>query len=408
MIWMLRKKVFALLPLFIFVLQADPVWGTGSIFSGLGYGMIETIGSSRSIGMGNPYIALSDSIALNAFNPALLAEIQQTRVSVSAYLSRQRMRDHQAEDIDDWAQFEYFSLALKLRKGLGLGFILAPYSRVEFSYGWDGEIDGASYYQTFQGNGGLSRASLHLGWSLGQWGKVGLGPSIIWGQVEELRGSYFDASGFQDVEFLNVKQWLAFTGTAGLLLRPHNRLTIGATYEPEVPVNLDQIYAYTGEDSTVIVETEYRMAAHYGFGLSYLFSPRWLTALQATYSPWGELTDLPEGPTDYQDAYSLSAGVEWSPGNWDDDWFLKRLQYRFGGRYENGYVESQNSSIESYTASAGISVPFSGGRGRLDFALEYGQRGDLSVNGGQENIIKFHMGLNLGESWFLRTKRSWE
>lgn len=392
----------------VLLLLPTPAAAAGSIFSGLGYGVVENPGSSRAFGMGNAAIGLSDSLTLNAMNPAMLAEIKQTRISVGGYISRQLMRDDQAEDVDDWAQLEFFSIALKLQKGLAIGFFLVPYSRVEFQYGWNAEINGAPYHQTFQGNGGLSRASLYLGWSLGEWGKVGLGPSVIWGQVEELRGSYFDVSGYQDIEFLTTRQWLAFSGSAGLLLKPVSRLTIGATFEPEVPIDMDRIFVYTDEDSSAVYEAEYQMAARYGFGLSYRLSPHWLTAGQLTYSPWSNLTDLPEGPTGYQDAYSVAAGAEWTPEGWDADNFFKRLQYRFGGRYETGYVESQSNSIESYFVSIGLSYPFHGGRDRLDFSLEYGLRGDVSANGGEENIIKFRMGLNLGGSWFVRTKPAWE
>lgn len=402
------NRISILLFLSVLLLQPAPAAAAGSIFSGLGYGVIEDLGSSRAIGMGNASLGLSDTLALNAVNPAMLAAIQQTRISVGGYISRHQMRDHQAEDIDDWAQFEFFSLALRLKKGLAIGFFLVPYSRVEFQYGWNGEINGAPYFETFQGNGGLSRASLYFGWSLGEWGNVGFGPSVIWGQVEELRGSYFDASGYEDIEYLNTKQWLAFSGSAGILLKPFNRLSVGATFEPEVPINMDQIFAYTDEDSSVIYEAEYRMAGRYGFGLSYQLSPHWLTAGQLTYSPWSELTDLPEGPTGYGDSYSLAAGAEWTPESWDADSFFKRLQYRFGGRYETSYVESQGNPIDGYYASAGISYPFHDGRDRLDFSLEYGLRGDVSANGGEENIIKFRMGLNLGGSWFARAKPAWE
>ncbi|TKJ40614.1 hypothetical protein CEE37_06520 [candidate division LCP-89 bacterium B3_LCP] len=408
---MMRIKAVIIFPLILFaviLLRTAPVLATGSIFSGLGYGVMENFTSSRAIGMGNVGIVLNDSISLNALNPAALAQIRQARVSMGGYISRQTMRDQYAQDIEDWWQVEYFSIAVMLKKGLAIGFFLSPYSRVQFRYGWNGEINGIPYYQSYQGNGGLSRAAFQFAVSLGRWGDIGVSPSLIWGQVEELRGSYFDESGYDDIEFLTSKKWLAFSGTAGLLLHPFHGLTIGAGFEPEVPISLNETFVYSTDDSSVVFQDEYRLAAKYYAGVSMALSSKWLLAGQMMYSPWSEINYLPEGASGYGDATSLAGGAEWTPGSWNDDFFFKRFNYRFGFRWETSYAESQGSAIDGYFASIGFGYPFGEGQQRFDLSLEYGSRGDLSANGGQENIFKIRAGLNLGGTWFVRPKPVWE
>lgn len=382
-----------------------------SIFSGLGYGVFENLGSSRAFAMGNAALALQDSIAFNFLNPAVLAEIRQTRISAGAYATRHWMQDRQSSDVDDWAQVEFFSIAIKLKEGLGLGFSLTPYTRVDYRYGWDYSLSNVAYYESYQGNGGLSQAALNLAWSAAEPVKIGASVSGIWGQVEELRGSYADASGYQDLEFLYSKRWLAFGGTVGLLLEPRRGLTIGAALSPEVPIQLDRTFSYTGEDSSGFSEAEYRLAARYGLGAALQLSKRWLAAGQVFYSPWGDLKDLPGDSVQsqkYQDSYDVSLGAEWIPGAWNSERFLQRLQYRFGARWESAYTLSQGNPVNAYFATAGFGLPFNEGRDRFDLSFEFGLRGDLTQNGGQEKLLKIHLGLNLGETWFKRAKPSWE
>jgi long-subunit fatty acid transport protein len=380
----------------------------GSIFSGLGYGMLERYSSSKAVAMGGCSIALTDTMALNFGNPATLALIQSSRVSAAGYSLYQRMKDDQASDADSWAQVEAFALAIKLKQDLGLGIFMCPFSRVEFEYGWNGSISGIPYHESYIGKGGLSRANLALSWKFSPWGSIGGGPTMYWGKVEELRGSYFDSPIYYDVEFLNKKRYLAFGWNLGVLLHPNDQLTIGSTFEPELPLKVNGTFSYTSQDSTVETEHNYRLAADYGFGVAYGISRTWLTTGQIHYSPWGSVNDLPPNSGGYQDSYNLAAGFEYCPGEWDADNFLKTLQYRFGARLESDYTKAQNHSVNGYFGSVGVGIPLFKGRNRLDLGIEAGIRGDLTNNGGQELLVKTRIGINLGEDWFVRSKPPWE
>ncbi len=396
-----------LLTLFLFdFLEAA---ASGSIFSGLGYGVLENFSSSRAVGMGNAGLALSDSSTLNFSNPALLSDLRRTRIAIGGFLARHDMRDHHASDLDDWGQVEYFGIGFPLKKGLIIAGLFSPFSRVDFKYGWSGDLSGVPYFESYQGTGGLSRAALNLAWSVHPRLSVGGSAYFLWGEVEEVRGSYFDASGYLDAEFVTSKQWSSFTGAFGIRWLPVPDLTLGFLYQPESPIHLDQTFSYTNEDSTIASEREYRLPTQIGFGFSYRISPRWLSSASALYAPWGSLeaADLPSGPSGYRDAYSLGGGMEWEPGSWDADRFFKRLTYRLGAGWASDYILSENSVLHAYTLTLGWSYPFHEARDRFDFSLEITQRGNLSENGGQELIYKFRLGLNLGETWFQRAKPPW-
>lgn len=390
-------------------LLAASAGATGSIFSGLGFGVMEDVNSSRAAGMGNAGLALDDSNTVSFANPALLSSILRTRIAIGGYFSRQWMSDPTGSDKDDWAQFEFFGLGLPIKKNWGLGFMLAPYSRVEFKYAWNGSLNGFPYLETVQGTGGLTRASMNLAWAPLATLRLGVAGNLIWGDVSEYRTSVFDAPGYLDVQFATTKQYMGFGGTAGVLFKPTSRLALAATVEPQIPLHEDRTFSYTAaSDSVVNSKHDYTLAGRYGLGASFQLTPKWLISAQGIYGAWGGLKDLPEDSAGYRNSLDLGVGAEWSPGAWNSEGVLKQLQYRFGLRRESTYLISNGHGVDAYVASAGISYPFHQGLDRLDLGFEYGSRGNLSNNGGRENTFRVRLGLNLGESWFQRTKPPWE
>jgi long-subunit fatty acid transport protein len=402
------------LSLAVLALMASGANATGSIFSGLGVGVLEDVNSSRAIGMGNTGLALEDSNTINFANPALLSTLHRSRITIGGYISRQWMTDPNSSDTDDWAQLEYFGIAIAIKKGWGLGFHLTPYSRVEFKYAWTGTlvsplpgVPNADYLETYQGIGGLTRAALSLAWAPKPGLSVGIAGNLTWGDVQEYRTSVFNAPGYSDVQFTKSKQYLGYGGTIGIIVKPTPKLVLGATFEPQVPLQLDRIFSYTSGDSIVTSQQDLQLAARFGFGASYQIAPKWLVAGQVAYSDWSSVENLPGGSSTYRNSNNVGMGAEWTPGTWDSDAFFQRFQYRFGLRRESTYLVSDGSGVDVYTASAGLSYPFHQGVDRFDLGFEFGRRGNLDSNGGQENTFKFRLGLNLGESWFQRSKPPW-
>ena len=393
----------------LFGVNSREAASSGSIFSGLGYGVLENFSSSRAVGMGNAGLALPDSSTLNFSNPALLLDLRRTRISVGGFLARHDMRDHNADDLDDWGQVEYFGIGFPLKNGLVIAGFFSPFSRVDFQYGWSGELGGVPYFESYQGTGGISRAALNLAWAVHPRFRVGGSAYFLWGEVNEVRGSYFEASGYLDAEFVTTKQWRAFSGAFGIRWQPAQDLTVGFFYQPENPIHLDQSFSYTNEDSTIATEKEYRLPMQLGLGFSYRIAPRWLSSVAAHYASWADLeaADLPAGPSGYRNAYALGGGLEWEPGSWNADHFFRRLSYRVGAGWASDYVLSENSVLHAYSLTLGWSYPFHEARDRFDFSIEITQRGNLSENGGQELIYKLRLGLNFGETWFQRSKPPW-
>ena len=49
-----------------------------------------------------------------------------------------------------------------------------------------------------------------------------------------------------------------------------------------------------------------------------------------------------------------------------------------------------------------MSIPFNYGANNLSMSFSYGKRGSDALNGVSENVMKFNIGLSVGELWYRR------
>ena len=73
-------------------------------------------------------------------------------------------------------------------------------------------------------------------------------------------------------------------------------------------------------------------------------------------------------------------------------------------RYENTYLEINNTPIKEFGISFGLGFPFRRSKSNLNFAFEIGNRGTVENNLVQENFYKFTFGLSIYERWFVKSK----
>jgi hypothetical protein len=82
------------------------------------------------------------------------------------------------------------------------------------------------------------------------------------------------------------------------------------------------------------------------------------------------------------------------------------MSYRFGANYKLlPYEEIGGTKVSQWTMNLGFGLPFGRGYNRIDFAAEFGKRGNLTDNGAEENIVLIHVAVIGSERWFQRPRR---
>ena len=83
--------------------------------------------------------------------------------------------------------------------------------------------------------------------------------------------------------------------------------------------------------------------------------------------------------------------------------YHEKMTYRAGYFFRQLDFQDKNSnSITEYGISIGAGFPYYGTWGRIDVALRYGKRGDLSSNPVKEDIFQIFISISGGEKWFVR------
>ncbi len=110
----------------------------------------------------------------------------------------------------------------------------------------------------------------------------------------------------------------------------------------------------------------------------------------------------------FKDQQSYAFGIQYTPAKrtLGKHTFAKRMTYRLGYRMNNGYLNINNTAIETRAIHAGLSIPL--GRSR-DFAFmhingEYGIVGTKKNNLIQESYVKLVIGLSFNDIWFIKQR----
>lgn len=82
--------------------------------------------------------------------------------------------------------------------------------------------------------------------------------------------------------------------------------------------------------------------------------------------------------------------------------FFRRVNYRMGLNYQTGYVQVNNTLIESYSISAGLGLPVGVGRlsSMVHLGATYGKMGTTQNGLIMENFWRFNIGFTFSDKWF--------
>lgn len=82
--------------------------------------------------------------------------------------------------------------------------------------------------------------------------------------------------------------------------------------------------------------------------------------------------------------------------------YFRRVQYRFGGYYQTGYLDFDQTTIDTKAVTVGISLPIGirSGTGLINLGIQAGQTGSLNNNLIKENFIHAHIGLTFNSTYF--------
>lgn len=418
----MRKRIF-LLPFLAFAFGLHAQSMGNSPYASFGIGEVKYDNSVETSAMGgiNTAYVWDFNNSFNFKNPAANTNLEITSIKVQANNENQYFKtDYNNLDVTKHSSYlSNISIAFPISKKLKFGFGYQPYSSKKYNL-VRSEIlaDSTVKANRFYGEGTLNTVQAAFGYQINKEFALGLRSNFYFGKladVEEL--AFSDAVLINGFETSNKIKSFNFTlgTTYQKKFKNDEKLTLGATYTFGTTGNLttnyiNSSYYYASDTKVNVTEIENKTSkdkslipTEFSFGVGYGKEAKWFASTQIDYKK-GSTTLFLGKPFTYQDSYRITAGGWYLPNYNDFRNYLNRVVYRYGVFYEKGNVNINNTNINQYGITAGLTLPFQKSNAvrmsSVDLGLELGRKGTLKNNLIQQNFFNVKIGINFADKWF--------
>ena len=400
---------------------------TNSPYSRFGIGDLQSNILSEYAAMGGTSIGSYNPNIINPYNPASYSAFKANSFIFSTGGAHQttKMQTTNLEQITNSSSFSHLLLGFPLSKKIGVSAGLLPFSNIGYLIE-DAEIhpDLGLVNYSYNGDGGLSLLYVGAAYNLTENLSVGANANYLFGGLNRnkrvlftdketyntRKNSSISAKGFfyqlglMYNKDLNEKTHLTFGFTANNNAKiSAKRTVLTETYEIlssiyEVVKDTIEDYSISGcEDCNMI------LPQNLAVGVSLNMDNKWLLMADFSIQDWSEYRMF--GETDsLANSMKFSGGLQYTPDNMAVNKYWKLIKFRFGGKFQQSYLQLYNTQLNEKSVSFGLGLPLRKTKSEINLSVEVGERGTTNNNLIKEQFLHFQIGLSLRDIWFVKRK----
>lgn len=408
----------------LLVMCSVSVSSASSIFSyhPEGVGWWSWPSTARTAGMAGSTVAIYDEMNTIGVNPATNAGLDRTAMLATLLSQSRRVVDTADRSANFYDQYPRVGrVVTPTWKGVVLSFGFEPMSDIMVK--WSSrtlEPSGITLIDSLEANGGLWSGSAGLARAFGKFA-VGADVKLIRGNAQtewrrtvihvDTTTSPLATSTLLDRQYSGVRTAVGALYRVGETSRRRARFVVGAF--AELPTSLNRqttvstgtripsyyypshkdYYAVAEDlDDTTSVSVDLPFAL--GVGASFRPSEQFLAAADIVYMNWSALS------SSFANTWSASIGIEVHPTTNYRAFYPFQWPYRFGARMEEHYIRAGGAKPTAWYLSSGVGIPLGHGTGFIEYAFEYGVRGNTTDNLVRERVWRHTISLTGWERWF--------
>jgi hypothetical protein len=382
---------------------------TFSPYTRYGVGEILKQGYATNLGIGGISYGFRKNNTLNYLNPASYT-VQDTNsfifdFGLSGNLSQFRNNTEQMNK--KTVSLDHVSIGFPVIRWWKSSIGIAPYSHV----GYNIQVpytttDNETYNYQYQGDGGLRKFYIGNAFQVMPSLSLGVNYSYLFGRLT----------------YNNIVRWPNDANTQNLVytrekiingsvlnlgIQYHNeifgdyKLTVGATYDLPMKMNLEESYIYTNGLDTISSEnkTNFNFPVQYGVGFS-IRNKKILFGMDFSYQDWAEINEF----NYLQNSYSVNAGFEYTPDREALRNYFKHVNYRVGGFYNQSYLNMEGESINNYGITFGLGLPIKYQKTKFNISCQLGRKGTTNNNLIEINYATINFNITFFDFWFIKHK----
>ena len=385
-----------------------------SVYSKLGIGIVENTPTPTSLGLNQSGVALNDGDFLSCTNPASFGSVSLTRLAISMEFNGDFVRNAEMSKYYAKGTFSGFAIALPIysASGIGAAFGLTPFSKTNYDvkYSDNSNTSLGEYTTEFSATGGLNKLYLGTSYTLPGDIKIGATYNYYFGSYT-INSSVSFTNGATTGKYVTEYQEKGPGATFGLFspdmsslfgissfknLRLAGSLELFKTLHTDSSFARQTTYLYdTLITGTGITKIPKRILA----GMSLQVNDNYNFYLEYMNQDWTGFKHVGVDEPALKNSNRYALGFEYRPkkGNSYD---YEKILFRGGLSYENLPYHLNNTDINQYSISAGMSYPV-GPQNYIDIGLAFCMRGTTDNSLFQDRMVKLSIGMNFGELWFV-------
>ncbi|MCT4613528.1 MAG: hypothetical protein N4A49_01485 [Marinifilaceae bacterium] len=411
----MRKILLAIFTLVLFVsTNTYSQNNTSSPYSRLGLGELFNGGNAKSVGMGGASLTYKDYGYINSYNPASLSGLDSMRFIFNIGLSSKYTQLEQTNDKDSFHDnnFTHLSFGCRASKHYSFAFIVQPYSNIGYEISQVQLIDNTVVQYSYKGTGGLNQLVFSNAVNITDNLALGVNGMFMFGTSNSIEtvgvGTNYNSD---ESKYSTTGLYANFGLQFSQPINSKLKLNLAGTYQPKQSMRVKEKNEIISSGITVKDRTmghvNFDVPESFGAGLGFSTKQVWV-GMDYNKEMWKDAKHFFQRKTtnhQYIDRDRYSIGVNYNP-NVDGfaTSFFKKLSYRFGAFYDTGYVRVNGEDITDKAISLGLGIPMSKGKGQINVALEFGQRGTLDNYNIREDYAKLSLQFSLFEAWFVKRK----
>ena len=417
--------------------QSESALGSFTPYSLFGIGDIAKQGSSINRSMGGIGVGVRDNRYINYLNPASITKRDTLAFMFDFGLYQ---KNTFTTDGDRTAPFNtlnisHITLTAPIYRKSAFIIGVSPVSNVGYNL-TDMETDmdiiseqGNILYSKY-GNGYISKIFLGTSAVLFENLSVAVEGSYYFGNIKHHSNINFIGNGTESGSSINPgaprristgkdNTLKSFGGKVALQyeknISDNISLTLGGTWSVASNLTGNQIdYIYSQNNITTQTDTirhnlyskSYDIPSELGLGLSIRKRDKWMIGLDYVRQDWSD-TKFDDTPgVDFKTAASNSfrMGFEYIPNRYDVRYYMRRMSYRGGVYYDQGYMKLSGNQINAMGITLGTTLPIPPFYNAVSVSVDMGQRGTLNNNLLRERYVMFNINISLHEIWFRKLR----
>jgi hypothetical protein len=375
--------------------------------------------------MGGAKYGMQGPSLINPANPASYAGFDSTAFVFQGGIfgTSVNLKTTSFSENGNYISLSHLVLGFQITKWWKTSLGVLPYSYVGYDVFAEEEIENVGQAKfIYQGSGGLNKMYWGNSFTIFEGFSVGFNFAYLFGRIYHEQGVTFP----ENLYLKNTRVQTSFTANDFFFnfgaqyrkaIGKKYHLTSGVAYSPSTSMkSRDNFLAttYFGDINSVsifrdtVVETlnsaeTFIKPATFGVGFSFEEFDHWTVAADFNFEKWTDFK-LFDRPDSLQNSWHIAMGGEYIPNVNTVRSYWERVNYRFGFRYGQTYLNLRETSIDEFGISFGLGLPIRRSRTTLNFAAEIGKRGTTRNDLIQENFVRFTFSVNVNEKWFVKSK----